>query len=95
MSVTDNVDDHLSIEPASMARVPHIVLDTSSKATDIFDSVGANQAGNTANSTRTVIVEAPAILNWKLRILRCQKNRPTLPTGPSATRFACAALCYA
>jgi hypothetical protein len=40
--------------------VSNIVIDTSAAATDTIDYVAADNAGNTATSTRTVIVESPA-----------------------------------
>jgi hypothetical protein len=40
--------------------VSNIVIDTSAIATDTIDYVATNQAGNTATSTRAVIVESPA-----------------------------------
>jgi hypothetical protein len=42
------------------ALVSNIVLDTSAVATDTIDYVATDSAGNTATSTRTVIVESPA-----------------------------------
>jgi hypothetical protein len=38
--------------------VSNIVIDTSAAATDTIDYVATDNAGNTATSTRTVIVEA-------------------------------------
>jgi hypothetical protein len=38
--------------------VSDIVIDTSAAATDTIDYVATDSAGNTATSTRTVIVEA-------------------------------------
>jgi hypothetical protein len=38
----------------------NIVIDTSAAATDTIDYVATDGAGNTATSTRTVIVESPA-----------------------------------
>jgi hypothetical protein len=42
------------------ALVSNIVLDTSAAATDTIDYVATDTLGNTATSTRTVIVEAQA-----------------------------------
>jgi hypothetical protein len=38
--------------------VSDIVIDTSAAATDTIDYVATDNAGNTATSTRTVVVEA-------------------------------------
>jgi hypothetical protein len=40
------------------ALVSNIVIDTSTAATDTIDYVATDAAGNTATSTRTVIIEA-------------------------------------
>lgn len=40
----------------------NIVIDTSAAATDTIDYVAADNAGNTATSTRMVIVAAPSIV---------------------------------
>ena len=40
--------------------VSNIVIDTSAAATDTIDYVATDNAGNTARSTPTVIVVAPA-----------------------------------
>jgi hypothetical protein len=37
--------------------VSNIVIDTTAAATDTIDYVATDQAGNTATSTRTVIIE--------------------------------------
>ena len=42
------------------ALVSNIVLDTSAVATDTIDYVATDTAGNTATSTRTVVIESPA-----------------------------------
>ena len=42
------------------AFVSNIVIDTTQVATDTIDYVATDTAGNTATSTRTVIVESPA-----------------------------------
>lgn len=58
---TDNVDKNLGLKYfLNGALVSNIVLDTSVAATDTIDYVATDSAGNTATSTRTVIVEAPA-----------------------------------
>ena len=58
-SVTDNVDQNLGLKYfLNGALVSNIVIDTSTAATDTVDYVAADTAGNTATSTRTVIVEA-------------------------------------
>jgi len=60
-SVTDNVDQNLGLKYfLNGALVSNIVIDTSAAATDTIDYVATDQAGNTATSTRTVIVESPA-----------------------------------
>jgi hypothetical protein len=38
----------------------NIVIDTSAPATDTIDYVATDGAGNTATSTRTVVIESPA-----------------------------------
>jgi hypothetical protein len=58
-NVTDNVDQNLGLKYfLNGALVSNIVIDTSAPATDTIDYVATDQAGNTATSTRTVIVEA-------------------------------------
>jgi hypothetical protein len=58
-SVTDNVDQNLGLKYfLNGALVSNIVLDTSEVATDTIDYVATDTAGNTATSTRTVIIEA-------------------------------------
>ena len=42
----------------------NIIIDTSAEATDTIDYVATDSAGNTATSTRTVIVAAP-LQNWR------------------------------
>jgi hypothetical protein len=57
--VTDNVDQNLGLKYfLNGALVSNIVIDTSAAATDTIDYVATDTAGNTATSTRTVIVEA-------------------------------------
>ena len=46
--------------PLSTALVSNIIIDTSAAETDTIDYVATDSAGNTATSTRTVIVESPA-----------------------------------
>ena len=59
--MTDNVDQNLSLKYfLNGALVSNIVIDTSAAATDIIDYVVTDQAGNTATSTRTVII-SPAV----------------------------------
>ena len=58
-TVTDNVDHNLGIKTyLNGTFVSDIILDTSSEATDTIDYVATDQSGNTATSTRTVIIEA-------------------------------------
>jgi hypothetical protein len=60
-SVTDNVDQNLGLKYfLNGALVSNIVIDTSAATTDTIDYVATDQAGNTATSTRTVIIEAQA-----------------------------------
>lgn len=60
-TVTDNVDQNHGLKYfLNGALVSDIVIDTSAAATDTIDYVAADNAGNTATSTRTVIVEAQA-----------------------------------
>jgi hypothetical protein len=60
-SVTDNVDQNLGYKTfLNGALVSNIVIDTSAAATDTIDYVATDNAGNTATSTREVIVESPA-----------------------------------
>jgi hypothetical protein len=60
-SVTDTVDQNLGLKYfLNGALVSNIVIDTSAAVTDTIDYVAADAAGNTATSTRTVIVESPA-----------------------------------
>jgi hypothetical protein len=57
-TVTDNVDHNLGIKTyLNGTLVSDIVLDTSSEATDTIDYVAIDAAGNTATSTRTVLVD--------------------------------------
>jgi hypothetical protein len=57
--VTDNVDHNLGLKTfANGALVSNIVIDTSAVATDTIDYVATDTWGNTATSTRDVIVEA-------------------------------------
>jgi len=57
-TVTDNVDQNLGLKYfLNGVLVSNIVLDTSAVATDTIDYVATDSAGNTATSTRTVIVE--------------------------------------
>jgi hypothetical protein len=59
--VTDNVDQNLGYKTfLNGALVSNIVIDTSTAATDTVDYVAADGAGNTATSTRTVVIESPA-----------------------------------
>jgi hypothetical protein len=58
-SVTDNIDQNLGYKTfLNGALVSDIVIDTSAPATDTIDYVATDPAGNTATSTRTVIIEA-------------------------------------
>jgi hypothetical protein len=58
-NVTDNVDKNLGYKTFLNGKlVSDIVIDTSAAATDTIDYVAVDQAGNTATSTRTVIIEA-------------------------------------
>jgi hypothetical protein len=58
-AVTDNVDQNLGYKTfLNGALASNIVIDTSAVATDTIDYVATDNAGNTATSTRTVIVEA-------------------------------------
>lgn len=62
-SVTDNVDHNLGLKYfLNGTLVSNIVIDTSAVATDTIDYVATDNAGNTATSTRTVIIEAPVFL---------------------------------
>ena len=57
--MTDNVDQNLGLKYfLNGALVSNIVIDTSAAATDTIDYVATDSAGNTATSTRTVVVEA-------------------------------------
>ena len=57
-TVTDNVDNNLGYKTfLNGALVSNIMIDTSAAATDTIDYVASDSAGNTATSTRTVIVE--------------------------------------
>jgi Chaperone of endosialidase/Domain of unknown function (DUF5011) len=57
-SVTDNLDKNLGIKTyLNGALVSNVVIDTSAVATDTIDYVAADQAGNTATSTRTVFID--------------------------------------
>jgi hypothetical protein len=61
-TVTDNVDKNLGLKYfLNGALVSDIVIDTSAAATDTIDYIATDTAGNTATSTRTVIVEAASI----------------------------------
>jgi hypothetical protein len=58
MRVTDNVDHNLGIKTyLNGALVSEIVLDTGTSTTDTIDYVATDTTGNTAMSTRTVLVE--------------------------------------
>jgi hypothetical protein len=58
-TVSDNVDQNLGLKTfLNGALVSDIVLDTSAEATSTIDYVATDNAGNTATSTRNVIVEA-------------------------------------
>ena len=57
--MTDNVDQNLGLKYfLNGALMSNIVIDTSAAATDTIDYAATDNAGNTATSTRTVIVEA-------------------------------------
>jgi hypothetical protein len=57
--VTDNVDQNLGYKTfLNGALVSDITIDTSQAATDTIDYVATDSQGNTATSTRTVIVQA-------------------------------------
>ena len=72
-SVTDNVDQNLGLKYfLNGALVSNIVIDTSQIATDTIDYMAADPYGNTATSTRTVIVEAA-------------NSTPAEPPAPDAT----------
>lgn len=59
--MTDNVDQNLGYKTfLNGAPVSDIMIDASAAATDTIDYVATNNTGNTATSTRSVIVEAPA-----------------------------------
>jgi hypothetical protein len=61
VSVTDNVDQNLGLKYfLNSTLVSNIVIDTSAPATDTIDYVATDSAGNTATSTRTVII-SPAV----------------------------------
>jgi hypothetical protein len=56
--VTDNGDQNIGLKTFVNGKlVSDIVIDTSAAATDTIDYVATDNAGNTATSTRTVIVE--------------------------------------
>ena len=58
-NVTDNVDQNLGYKTfLNGALVSNIIIDTSAAASDTIDYVATDTAGNTATSTRTVVVEA-------------------------------------
>jgi len=58
-TVTDDVDQNLGYKTfLNGTLVSDIVVDTSAAATDTIDYVATDSAGNTATSTRTVIVDA-------------------------------------
>ena len=59
----------------------NIIVDTTQAATDTIDYVATDTWGNTATSTRTVIIEAA---NWV-----CQKEKPPL-TVRGRRRLSCA-----
>jgi hypothetical protein len=60
-SVGDNVDQNLGLKYfLNGALVSNIIIDSSAAATDTIDYAATDNAGNTATSTRTVIVESPA-----------------------------------
>ncbi|MDO8878378.1 MAG: DUF5011 domain-containing protein [Pseudolabrys sp.] len=57
-SVTDNIDQNLGLKYfLNGTLVSNIIIDTSAAATDTIDYVATDQAGNTATSTRTAIIE--------------------------------------
>ena len=57
--MTDNVDQNLGYKTfLNGALVSNITIDTSTAATDTIDYVATDQAGNTATSTRTVVITA-------------------------------------
>jgi hypothetical protein len=57
-TVTDNVNDNLGIHVfLNGVAIDSINLDTSISSTHTIDYVATDQAGNTATSTRTVIIE--------------------------------------
>lgn len=59
-TVTDNVDHNLGYKTyLNGVLVSSIIIDTSTSTTDTIDYVATDNAGNTATSTRTVIIEAP------------------------------------
>ena len=56
--MTDNGDQNIGLKTFVNGKlVSDIVIDTSAAATDTIDYVATDNAGNTATSTRTVIVE--------------------------------------
>ena len=60
-AATDNVDQNIGLKYfLNGALASNIVIDTSAAATDTIEYVATDNAGNTARSTRTVIVVAPA-----------------------------------
>ncbi len=60
-TVTDSVDKNLGLKYfLNGALVSNITVDTSAAATDTIDYVATDNAGNTATSTRTVIIDAPS-----------------------------------
>jgi hypothetical protein len=61
-AVTDNVDQNLGLKYfLNGALVSTITIDTSTIATDTIDYVATDGAGNTATSSRTVIVEGASV----------------------------------
>jgi len=59
--IPDNVDQNLGLKYfLNGALASNIVIDTSAAATDTIEYVATDNAGNTARSTRTVIIVAPA-----------------------------------
>jgi hypothetical protein len=59
--VTANGDRNLAYKTfLNGTLVSNIVLDTSAVATDTIDYVATDTAGNTATSTRTVVIESLA-----------------------------------
>ncbi len=60
-TVTDNVDHNLGYQTyLNGVLATNLNIDTSAVATDTIDYVATDTAGNTATSTRVVIVQAAA-----------------------------------